>query len=522
MTDNGFDNGNFVQDPDGVAGSPDLAKPADDGPKHQLEPAVPQRKLSIASMVIAAVLVLCGIAGIVVICLVGVLPTWALVLSLVVDVILVGGLATLLLASGPKKHSVRFWISTVLAVVVMVANLGVVKFGTDYLHFGHSIQAPASDTVLYDIVVMNNGGPSDVSQLAGGQMGDVQDDPLSAPVQAKVLSLAKVSFVSSTPWTATVEALTGSAVSSIVIQDGYMQILEDSDPDTYALLKVLTSFDIDSSLATAAPSGPSASATSAAPVAPGGSYILYISGIDTYGNINDRSRSDVNILVVVNPSTGKILLVNTPRDFYVQLAGTTGLKDKLTHSGVYGINVSVGTMQDLYGITINYYLRINFSSLVTVIDALGGVDVNSAYNFSYGGYTFTTGMNHLNGAAALAFSRDRHDFAEGDRTRGENQERVIEGVINKLEDPSVLMNYQQILSGIQSSIQTSMPPDVISQQVKQQLTTNQKWNVTATSVTGSDSLSYTYSYPNQRLYVMVPDQSTVDAAKAQIQSTLNG
>ncbi|MCL2482039.1 MAG: LCP family protein [Propionibacteriaceae bacterium] len=490
----------------------------DDPAENRLKPVQKTRRPSVASIIISVVLVACAVTAVVILAMTNVVPARMMIPAVITDFVLVALAVVLLLISRPRRHPVRFWLSTILALVLAIANVGVAKVGSDYLKVTSEVQPPASDTVLYDVVVLTS-GPTAVSQLAGTTVGEVADDPLSDAMQSHFLSLVNVSFKPSATWTALVADLTGADVTSIVIQDGFMQILSDADPDTYATLRILTSFEIDSSLANTPSPSPSPTPTMSNP---DGAYIIYVSGIDTYGSISTRSRSDVNILVVVNPTTGKVLLVNTPRDFYVQLRGTTGLKDKLTHSGVYGIDVSVGTMEDLYGINIDYYLRINFSSLVTIIDALGGVDVNSAYNFSFGGYTFTQGMNHLNGAAALAFSRDRHDFALGDRIRGENQERVIEGVINKLANPSVLVGYTRILSSIQNSFQTSMPQDVISEQVRQQLSTGRSWSTTSISVTGGDGSQYTYSYPSQKLYVMIPDQSTVDAAKAQIQATLSG
>lgn len=245
-------------------------------------------------------------------------------------------------------------------------------------------------------------------------------------------------------------------------------------------------------------------------------FTIYISGIDTYGGIDTVSRSDVNILVVVNPRSHKILLVNTPRDYYVQLHGTTGLRDKLTHSGVYGIDMSVKTMEDLYATPIDYYLRINFTSLVNIIDVLGGVDVNSAYNFKVGSDSFVIGSNHLDGKKALEFARDRYSFEEGDRTRGENQQRVIEAIISKMSSSSSLLHYPDILESLQNSFQTNMSSIDITQLIRSQLNDMAKWQVKSTSVNGSDSHNYTYSMPTTMLYVMEPDRASIDAAKVEI------
>ena len=478
-----------------------------------------KRKPSIASVVISVILAAVIVASVIVIGRTGLLPTGWYAAFIAADVILGAVAVVLLFLSSPKKHKLRFWLATALSVVLAVGNLGVMKVGYDYLQTVNAIQPPKSDTILYDIVVLTD-GPSDVSQLSQSVMGEVDNDPLSLAVHGQIALKVKVTYQPCPTWTGMIDSLTNKDISSMVIQDGFMQVLSDANPDQYDTLKIIDSFEVDTSLAVKPT--PSATPSPTPSAEPQSAYILYISGIDTFGSISNRSRSDVNILMVINPNTGKVLLVNTPRDFYVQLRGMSGLPDKLTHAGVYGIDVSVGTLEDLYDITISYYLRINFSSLVTVIDALGGVDVDSAYDFSWNGYSFHVGTNHLDGQAALAFSRDRYDFAGGDRVRGQNQERVIEAIIKKISQPSVLTNYTQILDSIQDSIQTSMPQDVISAQVRQQLASGTQWEVTSTSVDGTGAMDYSYSYPGQRLYVMVPDQSTVDLAKSMIQSTLSG
>lgn len=249
-------------------------------------------------------------------------------------------------------------------------------------------------------------------------------------------------------------------------------------------------------------------------------YIVYISGIDTYGDVGRVARSDVNILAVVNPQTKKVLLVNTPRDYYVQLRGTTGVRDKLTHAGIYGVERSKGTLEDLYGTPINYTVRINFTSLLKMVDAVGGVDVFSDYAFSAGGYEFIQGTNTLNAKQALAFARERKSFTEGDRMRGQNQQRVIEALIAKPGEPSTLVNYQQILSSLEGTFQTNASSSEIGDIIKQQLGGIGAWRTESISVDGTGSSNVTFSMGNQLLYVMEPDISTVNAAKAKIQDYL--
>ena len=256
-------------------------------------------------------------------------------------------------------------------------------------------------------------------------------------------------------------------------------------------------------------------------------FVLYISGIDRYGKIKTlRGRSDVNQLVVVNPNTNKVLLVNTPRDYYVQLHGTTGLKDKLTHAGIYGIDKSKNTLGDLYNINIDYYLRVGFDTLINIVDVIGGLDIYSDKAFkSYtiGSVYIKEGWNHLNGLETLAFARERYAYSTGDRHRGENQQQVISAIIEKITSKDVLLkNYNNILNTLSSTFQTNMSTEMITSFIRMQLDKMSKWEVEMISVTGSDSRNYTYSMgSNHLLYVMEPDMNSVNVAKNKIKEVLN-
>jgi LCP family protein required for cell wall assembly len=241
-------------------------------------------------------------------------------------------------------------------------------------------------------------------------------------------------------------------------------------------------------------------------------FVIYISGKDAGGAL-----SDVNQLAVVNPKLHRILLVNTPRDYYVQLAGKSGLPDKLTHAGSYGLNTSIETLKNLYGVEINYYLQINFDSLVKLVDVLGGIEVDSAYAFD----DFSVGRNYLNGERALRFARNRSAFAGGDRVRGENQQRVITGILRKLSDPGVAMNYLNILGALEGSFTTNFGSENIAAYARQQIGSNPNWSISNIAVDGVGAMKPTYSYPRQNLYVMVPDQGSVAETKRQIVELIN-
>ena len=240
---------------------------------------------------------------------------------------------------------------------------------------------------------------------------------------------------------------------------------------------------------------------------------VLISGSDTRRErIDRRGRSDVNIIARVNRETHEILLVSTPRDYYVPLALDGSPYDKLTHAGIYGMDVLQGTLENLYATQIDYYVRINFTGFIEVIDALGGIEVYSDYDFSAGGYDFHQGVNSLNGEQALAFARERHAFAQGDRQRGEHQMRVIEAVLNKAMSPSILSGYMDIMASVEGCMDTNVPYDLIAEAVRQQLAENTAWHVETYSVNGTGTRAMTYSMP-QQLYVMIPDETTVQEAK---------
>ncbi len=252
-------------------------------------------------------------------------------------------------------------------------------------------------------------------------------------------------------------------------------------------------------------------------------FNLYITGIDTSGRISNVSRSDVNMVVTVNPETKQILLTSIPRDYYVELANV-GAMDKLTHSGLMGPDVTVQTVENLLGVDINYYLKVNFSTVTSLVDILGGIDVESEYAFTSrkGHYDFVEGINHMNGDMALCFARERYAFASGDRQRVKNQQAVIKAIIDKAtSSPSILLKYNEILNSLDENMQTNMDAAKIKELVAMQLNDMAKWDISSISLDGSGAMSTTYYYPNTQLYVMVPNQETVNAANAKINEIMN-
>ena len=264
-------------------------------------------------------------------------------------------------------------------------------------------------------------------------------------------------------------------------------------------------------------------------------FNIYISGIDVKGDISTVSRSDVNMIVTINPNTHKILLTSIPRDFYMQLHGTTGLKDKLTHSGIYGPTMTVKTVEDFLNIDINYFVRVNFSSVMNLVDAIGGVyltpNITLYRNTDGVGCYYQKDVKELfYGACALRYARERKAYGTGDIQRIQNQQQVLTAILDKLMSPEIIKNYSSILAAVQSNFETSLPEQKIYQLINNQLDSMPKWEVLDCHMEGFDSHSDIYSYGKNEAgdygvnyyYVMEPNYDTVEAAKAKIKAVFAG
>ncbi|HEL2264178.1 TPA: LCP family protein [Streptococcus suis] len=299
---------------------------------------------------------------------------------------------------------------------------------------------------------------------------------------------------------------------AMVFNGVFTNILENEDPDFSSKVRKIYSFKVTQTVDTATKQ------------VSGDSFNIYISGIDTYGPISSVSRSDVNIIMTVNRATHKILLTTTPRDSYVAIAdGGQNQYDKLTHAGIYGVNASVHTLENLYGIDISNYIRLNFTSFLQLIDLVGGIDVENTQEFTSGGYNFPVGTVHLDAEQALIFVRERYSLANGDNDRGKNQEKVIAALIKKLSSPENLRNYQAILNSLEDSIQTDISIETIIGLVNTQLESGTQFTVESQALTGTGRSDLSsYAMPGSQLYMMEINQDSLEQAKAAIQSVLDG
>lgn len=318
-----------------------------------------------------------------------------------------------------------------------------------------------------------------------------------------------------------VDGLLNGQTGAIVLNSAYLSVIEEMDgySDISSRIKELTVKKVETTIEPQETEAKAEENTN-----DGSIYTIFISGIDSRSGLVAKSRSDSNIIATVNTATRQVLLVSTPRDYFVPLSISGGQRDKLTHAGIYGINVCMDTLGMLYNEDINYYFRINFAGFEQLINSLGGVTVYSDYDFdskNETGYHFNQGENYLNGEQALVFSRERYAFKEGDRQRGKNQMAVIKGVINKALSPELLKNYSSVLSSIQGCFETNISYEEIARLLQQQLNNGGDWNIVSYSVNGTGDTQKPYSM-SQKAYVMIPDESTVQKAEAMMKKVRDG
>ncbi len=309
-----------------------------------------------------------------------------------------------------------------------------------------------------------------------------------------------------------VEGLYNGETAAIVINEDFRSLIEGSYPEFSTETRVIKQFKktikaLESTSDVDVVKEP---------------FNVYISGMDEFGDLSTVSRSDVNMLATINPETKDILLTSTPRDYYIPLACSEGFEDKLTHSGIYGIECSKETIESLYDIEVDFYGKLNFSSFVDIIQALGGLEVYSEYAFtSVNGFEFSQGYNLMYGDMALAFVRERQNLPNGDLDRGKNQQSLIEALVKKAASPTILQNYSEILKAVSGSFETNMPSGDIARLVKMQLKDMAGWRIKMQGVEGFDTMMPTYSLGLQEVSVLVPDYATVETAKLAIDAVMN-
>lgn len=423
----------------------------------------------------------------------------------------------LLLAIRFKKGG-RIFVEIISVLLSIILALGSV-----YLAKGSSTIANISGankkTYTMSVVVMNDSSYERIedleNQLIGINTSQDTDKQNATMEQLKETLSSNVRFSILSDNTSLVNGLYDGSVQAIVINEAYRSILEVEKETFSDDTRVIWSYEIDEDMIDVRKSVNVVNTP----------FTVYVSGIDTYGPISTVSRTDVNMLVTVNPNTKQIVLTSIPRDAWVELDNMKAY-DKLTHSGIAGIENSINTIENFMGVEINYYARVNFSSVVAVVDALGGIDVYS--DMAIGNY-IQEGMNHLNGTGALSFARERHaydfmyeDSERGDQRRVENQQAVIEAVIKKMISPAMITHYNEVLSAVEGMFETNLSASEINDLISMQIDDMASWDFKHLKVTGHYEYQYGGAYmPDWHLIYYITDPSSVNTCRETIDRVLD-
>ncbi|HFI0273237.1 TPA: LCP family protein [Streptococcus suis] len=422
------------------------------------------------------------------------------------------GLVCLFLILGKRAKVVTAFLLILGLVVSSVGLYGVqsivnlsnqLNSNATYSEYEMSVLVPADSQV------------SDISQVTEllAPTGNDGDN-----IQALLDNLSQIKNLSLTPtksdsYLDAYQKMLAGESQAMVLNGVFADILSAEDPDFDTKVKKIYSFTLTKKVETAVNQ-------------PTGDVLnIYISGIDTYGPISTVSRSDVNIIMTINQATKQVLLTTTPRDSYVAIAdGGQNQKDKLTHAGIYGVEASMHTLENLYDIDIHYYARVNFTSFLKLIDLVGGVDVVNDQAFTKGSHDFPVGTIHLDSEKALMFVRERYSLQGGDNDRGKNQEKVIAALIQKLSRPENLTNYQSIINNLQDSIQTNMSLETMMKLVNTQMESSGSYTVQSQALqgTGSTGLLPSYAMPGYQLYMMEVNPDSLNQMKAAMQAVMSG
>lgn len=490
------------------------------------------RKYKLINILLVAVLVLQAAAEVftaVVLLRLKMLPDLFVILLLVALALFLGTTGGLMFLRGKRPVSAARKIIACILALLFVLGCGLVtKLGTDAYNAIHTVTQPITTNTRNVYVFVRSDDPAqsltDAAGYTFGYIGDYDvEHTENAFVQLEEKLGASVSRTALETGTDLASALLDGQVDAVVMNGVTVALLLEQEgyEDFTEKVRILETMAL-SSLVDPVPTEPTEPPVPEQNIT-NTPFCVYISGSDTRSGILDVSRSDVNILVVVNPQTKQILLLNTPRDYYVKNPAGNGALDKLTHCGLYGVECSMGALEELYGTKIDYYGQINFTGFKTLVDAVGGITVYSDEAFKANKTYISVGENTLDGSQALDFARERYHVSGGDRGRGNNQMKVIKAVIEKMTTgTTVISNYSSILASLEGMFSTSVTMDEIGMLVKMQLTDMSAWNIQTFAVSGEGGSMKTYSMPGTRAYVMFEDEDMTAYASKLIEKVYAG
>ena len=400
-----------------------------------------------------------------------------------------------------------------MSIILMIGTAYAIRSN----NFLDNVSDAKTQKYLISVITMKNNEANKLSDLDGKNFGvSYQNDSTTI---AKAISdmedeIGEQELTKYDDYSSLADALYNDKVDAIIVGQEYKSMLEANhesfDDDT----KIIKSYEYDAKL----------SVTTKKTDVTEKPFTVYVTGIDTYGSVNTVARSDVNLIVTVNPKTKQILMTSIPRDCEIEL-NKNGEMDKLTHTGIYGTSETISTIEDFLDVQINYFARTNFSGMTNIVDALGGITVDSDYKFKtlHGNYQIEKGINEMDGDKALCFVRERYSLPKGDFDRGRNQQKVLKAMLDKAMSPKIITNFNNILSAIEGSFETDMSSKEIKSLLNMQLNDMADWSVYNVQVQGQGyKTTKTFSMWGTKVYVMKPDTKQVKKIKKLIDTVEQG
>lgn len=466
-----------------------------------------KKKKKILSIIVTSLL---GIIFIVLTGLLIYLNVLPLLILILVIILLLALLIGMFFLNFSKKKGLRI-IGIFLSIILGVSVIFVEVYLGSTIGFLEGITNGNYSLKTYEVVVLKDSEYKKLKDLNNKDVftKDDKDDEELKKGKDKINKKVKLNYINKDDVSEMIYSLINNEVDAVLVEKSELDLIKD-DEESYSKLKViyrvtikddikdiLNKVDINKD-----------------------SFNIYVTGMDTYGKISQTSRSDVNIVITVNPKTEKILITWVPRDYYVKI-NNSSYKDKLTHAGIYGIDTSIYALENLLDTEINYYFKVNFTSVVKIIDLLEGIEVYNDETFTTNdNFTFNKGMVKLNGEEALSFVRDRKHVTGGDLGRGKNQVKVLEAVIKKASSPKIITKYTSLLNSLDGAFLTNMPLNTMKSFIRKEISKRRDWKFESNTLNGTDGSEFTYSYKNQKLYVMIPYEDSVSDAQNKIKEIL--
>lgn len=437
---------------------------------------------------------------------------YMIIIGVILLLMLVGEYFLIFAKNASRKRTLIGQIlSLFLSCVLMLGSFGLYK--TSYAV--NLLTSQSFQTRAISIIVLEDSSIKNEHQIPKHQLGYVSridEDTMKYAVDEISSHLGKINLQDSQDIATLVNALYNKKVDAIILDEAFRSLVEQDhknfSQDTRVVYQITQNEDLVSAKNVDVTQKP---------------FLVYISGNDEYGQLSAVSRSDVNMLAAINPVTSQILLVSIPRDLYHPLH-RNGQYDKFTHSGIYGLQESIDTLQDIVHEDINYYVRMNFTSFINIVDALGGVTVYSPNEFVTvkGNYQIHKGNNELDAKQALSFVRERKAFLDGDFERGRNQQRMISAIVKKVCSPAILTSFAPVLDTVSQSIETNLSNKEINALVQMQLSKMPSWDIQNYQISGEPSSQPCYSSGGRNASVIIPDELSIRQATEYIDSIMQG